>query len=278
MVDSINTNTASIAARNALGKSNKELAKVQQDLATGSLISDPSNLPGPAGVAFAISADIKTTQAAAKNIVQGEAYVQTGTGALATLQELHEQMSSLAATANNDMTLDSEALANLQLEMDALTTEVKNVVDTTKFNGVSYFTNTDAASMQIGTEGSTTLTHTHVDLTSAETYGDTAGFLDISTAVAAAAAIDTIALARTTVNTEVATLGALKSRMGFIANNLGTTIQNFSGAKAAFADTDIPAALERSQTLGALVDVAGSMMSKSLEKAGKLSELVRNAR
>jgi len=276
MVDSINTNTASIAARNALAKNNKDLAKEQQNLATGSLIADPSNLPGPAGVAFSISVDIKTTQVAAKNIVQGEAYVQTGTGALATLQELHEQMSNLAATANNDMTLDAEARANLQLEMDALQAEVENVVQTTKFNGVSYFTNTDAASMQVGTEGSTILTHTHVDLSSIETGAN--GSFDLSTSGGAQTALDNISTARTTVNTEVATLGALKSRMGFIANNLGTTIQNFSGAKAAFADTDIPAALERSQTLGALVDVAGSMMSKSLEKAGKLSELVKSAR
>ena len=276
MVDSINTNTASIAARNALAKNNKDLAKEQQNLATGSLIADPSNLPGPAGVAFSISVDIKTTQVAAKNIVQGEAYVQTGTGALATLQELHEQMSNLAATANNDMTLDAEARANLQLEMDALQAEVENVVQTTKFNGVSYFTNIDAASMQVGTEGSTILTHTHVDLSSIETGAN--GSFDLSTSGGAQTALDNISTARTTVNTEVATLGALKSRMGFIANNLGTTIQNFSGAKAAFADTDIPAALERSQTLGALVDVAGSMMSKSLEKAGKLSELVKSAR
>ena len=276
MVDSINTNTASIAARNALAKNNKDLAKEQQNLATGSLIADPSNLPGPAGVAFSISVDIKTTQVAAKNIVQGEAYVQTGTGALATLQELHEQMSNLAATANNDMTLDAEARANLQLEMDALQAEVENVVQTTKFNGVSYFTNIDAASMQVGTEGSTILTHTHVDLSSIET-GATGSF-DLSTSGGAQTALDNISTARTTVNTEVATLGALKSRMGFIANNLGTTIQNFSGAKAAFADTDIPAALERSQTLGALVDVAGAMMNKSLEKAGKLSELVKSAR
>jgi flagellin len=278
MVDSINTNTASIAARNALSRNNKELSKVQQDLATGSLIADPSNLPGPAGVAFAISADIKTTQAAAKNLVQGEAYVQTGTGALATLQELHEQMSSLAATANNDMTLDAGALTNLQLEMDALTAEAKNVVDTTKFNGVSYFTGANTFQMQVGTESSTVLSHTTTDLTSMATAGDTAGFLDITSASAAATALTTIASERVIINNEVAKLGALKSRMGFIANNLGTTIQNFSGAKAAFADTDIPAALERSQTLAALVDVSGAMMSKTLEKAGKLSELVKNMR
>ncbi|PIZ34039.1 MAG: hypothetical protein COY39_01195 [Alphaproteobacteria bacterium CG_4_10_14_0_8_um_filter_37_21] len=273
MVDSINTNTAAIAARNALAKNNKELAKQQQNLATGSLISDPSNLPGPAGVAFALSADIKTTQAAAKNIVQGEAFVQTGAGALASLQEMFEQMSSLAATANNDMTLDATAKTYLDAEYQALKTQVGNVIADTNFNGVKFFDGSAGTlDMQVGTAATEIITYDGGTALAPTATGD------ISDATNAATEVAALKADRATVSAKIAEMGALKSRMGFISNNVGTTIQNLSGAKAAFADTDIPAALERSQTLGALVDVAGAMMNKSLEKAGKLSELVKSAR
>lgn len=272
MVDSINTNTAAIAARNALAKNNKELAKQQQNLATGSLISDPSNLPGPAGVAFALSADIKTTQAAAKNIVQGEAFVQTGAGALASLQEMFEQMSSLAATANNSMTLDVDAKSYLDNEYQALKSQVAEVIANTAFNGVKYFDGVSDLTMQVGTNAVETITY----LNSAALVSTATG--DLTTSGNAVTEIAALKVDRGVVSAKIAEMGALKSRMGFISNNVGTTIQNLSGAKAAFADTDIPAALEQAQTLGALVDVAGAMMNKSLEKAGKLSELVKSAR
>ncbi|MDP2193868.1 MAG: flagellin [Alphaproteobacteria bacterium] len=269
-MDSIRTNTAATQARNAHVRNNKMLTRVQGELATGSRITDPSNLPGPAGVAFAISADIKTTKAAARNVLQGEAFIQTGTGALGVLQGILEQMADLAATANNGMTLDDAALENLQLEMDQLIAELDNVIGTTKFNGVDVLAQ-NTLKIQVGTAADTSIEFEGVDLSvatamSADIVGDAEG------------AADTIKDARLAVSTAVGNMGAIKTRLDFISRNLATTVQNLQSAQEAFADTDISDALQQAQGLTALVDIAAAMMQKTMEKPTKLAALVQNAR
>ncbi len=139
------------AYRNYMGNTNA-LSKNLEKLSSGYRINRAGDDAAGLAISEKMRAQITGLDAAQKNVQDGISLVQTAEGALQEVQDMLNRMVYLATQSANG-TYDNEVdRANLQKEVDALSTEIDRIADSSNFNGIklldgSLGMNTDAISV-----------------------------------------------------------------------------------------------------------------------------------
>jgi flagellin len=128
---------------------------------------------------------------------------------------------------------------NLQAEVTQLTSQISDILTSTKFNGVTLFSTSSAASVTITIQAGSDASNT-IDLTIAGLDGTalTASGLDVTTPTAAATTISNVDSTMTSINATRASLGAGQSRLESAVNNLTSNATNLSDARSRIEDAD----------------------------------------
>jgi len=259
----INTNTASITAQRHLTSSRAEMEQAMERLSSGKRIN--SAMDDAAGLTIAHSLDSRVTSLnmAARNANDGISLINLAEGALEEVTAMIIRMRELAIESLNG-TYSYNDRANLELEYDALASEITRISDNTFFNGISPIGTGETVTFQVGFASSDTISVSTADM-AATVLGASANASSISIAsstivassyasVATEAGLTLTRLdeALQDVDSFRARMGAVANRLQFSANNLYSRVEAQSAARSRIEDADYAvesANLARAQVL-----------------------------
>jgi flagellin len=277
MPQSILTNVPALSARRIGQVNAKELTKTQQTMASGSLVSDPSNAPSNAAIAQRLQAQTNGATVASQNAAQAESMFQLGAGAAANILEQAQRMRTLATQASNGLYTGND-VAIMSQEFEGLYAEIQREINTTSFNGVQILTPDFEAALQVG-PNTTDDDRINVEAGSLDLqtpYNSLSGALDQDTLSNNLDIVNELDQFINDVSAVVGNIGAAKAKMDVVGKNLAIFVENNTAAKAIIADADIPEQLTKAQSLNALIDVSQTILQNTAESAKKLTELVKS--
>jgi flagellin len=221
----VNTNVSSLIAQNSLDKNSVMLAQSLQRLSTGLKIN--SGADGPA--AFVISQEqqsqISGLQTAIQNTSEATSMVQTAAGGLGTINDLLNQMRSLALDSANSGVNDPNAQAANQAEVANALATIDRIATNTQF-GTKQILNGSAGLSGVSTNPNVTFIAALANVAAAGSYA-------VQIATAAAKATATTAIANTGVMAQNETITINGVNIGLTAgqnqSQVRDTINTYSG-------------------------------------------------
>ncbi|MDP4085191.1 MAG: flagellin [Bacillota bacterium] len=129
----INHNIAALNAYRNLEINNENTSKSLQKLSSGLRINSAADDAAGLAISEKMRSQIRGLEMAQRNAMDGISVVQTADGALNSTTEILQRMRELAVQSANGSNTDSDR-ANIQSEINQLTSEVNRIGNTTEFN------------------------------------------------------------------------------------------------------------------------------------------------
>jgi len=239
----INTNVNSIVAQNATNKSDRAMTKTMEKLSTGYRINKAGDDAAGLAVSTKLTAQIRGTNQAARNVSDAIALVQTADGAAKEISAIMQRMRELAVQGATE-TYSTEDLGLMDIEYQQLEAEITRIVAQTKWNKMELLDGSGGSGgagafiIQVGSDNaqSVTVSIGNLDI-AAGSLGCLSG-LDVSTQSNASSAITNIDGAFQTLATIRADYGSYMNRLESTLNNAEVFSANMSDANSRLMDTD----------------------------------------
>ncbi|GAC41330.1 flagellin and related hook-associated protein [Paenibacillus popilliae ATCC 14706] len=255
----INTNVGAINAHRNLGASNTAMGKTMEKLSSGFRINRAADDAAGLAISEKMRFQIGGMNQAMRNAQDGISLIQTAEGALTEVNSMLQRMNTLANQAATG-TYDDKDRENTQKEMNALVAEIKNIAESTNFNGIDLLKATGKVTFQIGVDNTNTLTANLANM--GATALGLAG-LSISSQAGATSALAKIASAINTVSTQRADFGAVQNRLEHTINNLGVTAENLSASESRIREADMAKEMTDFTRNQILVQAGTSMLAQA---------------
>jgi len=139
MALTVATNTGALMAQAAASSVNKEMEISMERLSTGKRINAAADDAAGVAIASRLSAEIRGTNQAIRNAMDGQALIDTAEGAHIEIESILQRMRELSVQAAND-TNDANDRTNLQSEMNQLTTEIDRISSVSSWAGQKLLT------------------------------------------------------------------------------------------------------------------------------------------
>ena len=163
----INTNTSSLIAKNAISQNERAMSQAMTRLSTGSRINSAKDDAAGLAISERMSSQISGLNMAARNANDAISLLQTAEGATKEIASMLGRMRELAVQSASD-TYTSTDRAALNLEYQALLTEMDRVAETTEWNGDKILAGADSTvttnladskslAIQVGADASQTM-------------------------------------------------------------------------------------------------------------------------
>ena len=123
-------------AQAAASSVNKDMELSMERLSTGKRINGASDDAAGVAIASRLTSEIRGTNQAIRNAMDGQALIDTAEGAHQEIENILQRMRELAVQGANDTNSTADRTA-LQAEMDALTSEIDRIAETTSWAGIS---------------------------------------------------------------------------------------------------------------------------------------------
>ena len=243
----VNTNIGSLVAANHARSTQNDLEQAMERLSSGKRVNGAADDAAGVSISSRMTAQIRGLNQSVRNANDGISLAQTAEGALIEVENMLQRMRELAVQAATD-TAKAEDRDYLNLEYQALETEIDRIRDATQFNETDLFDGTTATSFTLQI-GYTTDSEDSITLSIA-TFGSMSG--DIDDVNGATTAIGSIDTALGVIRNERATLGATINRLNYSVDNLSNIAMNTEAARSRIVDADFAtesAALARAQIL-----------------------------
>ena len=239
----VNTNINSIIAQNATNKSDRAMTKTMEKLSTGFRINKSGDDAAGLAVSTKMTAQIRGTNQAARNISDAIALVQTADGATKEISAIMQRMRELAVQGATE-TYSTDDLALMDTEYQQLEAEIQRIVDQTKWNKMELLDGSGGSGgagaflIQVGSDNGQFMTVSigNLDI-AAGSLGCLSG-LDVSSQANASAAITNIDGAFENLATIRADYGSYMNRLSHSLNNAEVFSANMSDANSRLLDTD----------------------------------------
>ncbi|WAH53716.1 lateral flagellin LafA [Pseudescherichia vulneris] len=162
---SINTNAASMAAVNAINKSNASLSQSMERLATGKRINSSADDAAGKQIANRMQTQSDGMAMAQRNIADATAMLQTADGMFDEMNDILGRMDELATQASNGTYSDDDRAA-MQSEFDELGQEMSDMLQNTTNGGTNLFnksenglfTSASGVTFQVGSQSTDQIT------------------------------------------------------------------------------------------------------------------------
>ena len=175
----INTNVKALMAQQSMTVSNRDMSKAMEQLSTGKRINSASDDSAGLAISERMTAQIRGLNQAVRNSNDAISMLETAEGAMVEVTSMMQRMRELAVQSSSD-TNSTDDRANLDLEFQALSTEITRIRNTTQFNGTDLLNGASAFTFQIGTDASETMSVTIADIAGAAGTDGTAIGSDLS--------------------------------------------------------------------------------------------------
>ena len=153
----VNTNIASMNAHRSLVHSARDLQTAMERLSSGKKINSSADDAAGFAIAERMTAQVRGLNMAAKNANDGlamMAVIENSTNQISEILQRVRELAVQAATGTNS----SSDKQNLQLEADALLSEIDRVAFSTTYNGMSILDGSqETLSVQVGVNDADTI-------------------------------------------------------------------------------------------------------------------------
>jgi flagellin len=176
MALTVATNTGALMAQAAASSVNKEMELSMERLSTGKRINGASDDAAGVAIASRLTSEIRGTNQAIRNAMDGKALIDTAEGAHAEVENILQRMRELAVQASNDTNSASDRTM-LQEEFDQLSTEIDRISAATTWAGQDLLNGTGGDgsgvfNFQIGSSATSGTDNIEVTFGSLATSGD----------------------------------------------------------------------------------------------------------
>ncbi len=229
----INTNTMAASAQRNLGKSAGSLAKSIERLSSGLRINRAGDDAAGLVISQKLRAETSGLKQSVRNAQDGISFAQTAEGALDEVGVALNRMRDLVVQARNG-TQDSDSVAAIQAEYNALHAEISRINDSTEFAGKAVFNQaggTTAIAFQVGNGDSDQISISIGDYDATE--------LDVVETVTDAGVLAKLDGAISTISTARGGLGAAQNRLESTVRNLSVTAENLAASESRIRDVDV---------------------------------------
>lgn len=229
-------NMTSMNANRQLGITVNNQAKSTEKLSSGYKVNRAGDDAAGLTISEKMRSQIRGLNKASTNAEDGISLIQTAEGALNEAHEILQRMNELATQAANDTNTTSDRAA-IKKEIDALTSEINRIAETTQFNTMGLLSgNFTEKQLQVGAlEGQT------ISISISSMNANSLGIvgLAVSSNTTAGSAMTKIQAAISKVSAQRSALGALQNRLEHTVKNLDTTAENTQAAESRIRDTDM---------------------------------------
>lgn len=237
-------NMTALNANRQLGITNTNLAKSTEKLSSGYRVNRAADDAAGLSISEKMRGQIRGLNQASTNAQDGTSLIQTAEGALNEIHSVLQRMRELTVQASNDtyVTADRQAI---QLEVNALTSEINRIADQTEFNTMKLLDGTFASkSLQVGANASQMIKF-GIQTMSAKGLGVdvmNSKIWKTSTKITGSGitkSITTVNSALTQVSLQRSKLGALQNRLEHTIANADNTAENLQSAESRIRDVDM---------------------------------------
>ncbi len=272
----VNTNTSSIAAQRAISETTRNQESTLHKLASGSRIVKSSDDAAGMAISEKLKADIRSTQQANRNALDGVSMIQVAEGGLSETQNILIRLRELSIQSASDTVGDTER-GYTDMEYQHLKEEIQRISDSTKFNGISLLNGEgDPLEFQVGLH--------NVEQNDRIVYhpgniDSTAESLTIDGISAASQedaqnALENIDAAIEMVSGQRANLGALQNRLTSSSRNLEVSNENLSAANSRIRDVDFAIETAENAKLNVLSSAGTSVLAQANSKGRNVMQLI----
>ena len=241
MALAIATNNAALNAAASASSVNRDMETSMARLSSGKRINSASDDAAGVALSSRLSAEIRGTDQAIRNSLDGQALIDTAEGAHKEIENILQRMREVAVQSAND-TNNGQDRTNLQAEMDAMITEIDRIAGTTTWAGEQLMDEATGTTFSFQV-GSATGTKNQIVVTlesmNATKLGVMKTAIDLETNMTSRlASIHEVDHAIEKVNNQRSELGAVSNRLNHTVNNLTNISSNLSAAKGGIEDAD----------------------------------------
>ena len=136
MALAIATNNAALNAAASASSVNRDMETSMARLSTGKRINSASDDAAGVAISSRLSAEIRGTDQAIRNSLDGQALIDTAEGAHKEIENILQRMREVAVQSSND-TNNAQDRQNLQAEMNAMSAEIDRIAGTTTWAGAN---------------------------------------------------------------------------------------------------------------------------------------------
>jgi flagellin len=239
------------------------VSKNMEKLSSGFRINRAGDDAAGLSISEKMRSQIRGLEQATRNAQDGISYIQTAEGALTEVSSMLTRAKELMVQKANT-TYSTEDIANINAEIGSLGDEIKNIIDTTQFNGKDVFTS--SVTVAISHDASSTMT----------IAGATDVVADLSTAqLGSGTSIADLETMIDTVNTQRAVYGSQQNRLEHTINNLGTTSENLVAAESRIRDVDMASEMMEMTKNNILAQAAQAMIAQANQQPQSVLQLLR---
>ena len=253
-------NLTAMNANRQLGISTDSLAKSTEKLSSGYRINRAGDDAAGLAISEKMRSQIRGLDQASTNAQDGISLIQVAEGALNETHSILQRMNELATQAANDTntTIDRNSI---QLEINALTSEIDRIQSTTQFNTMNLIDGSfSGKNLQVGS-----LSGQRIEIKISNMNASSLGVsgLQMSSFSAAGLAMKKVQSAIDIVSDQRAYLGALQNRLEHTIANLDTTSENTSAAESRIRDVDMAEEMVTYSNTNILAQAGQSMLAQA---------------
>jgi len=267
----INTNVSALYSQNALKTNTRSMNTAMEQLSTGTRINSAKDDAAGLAISQNMTSVIRGLNMAVRNLNDGVNMIQTADGAMIEQTNMLQRMRELAVQASNGTNSPAQT-TYLNVEFQALVTQIGSISSQTTWNGMNLMNATSTFSFQSGASSGQTIS---VVVTSMGTSSLGISTASISSASAAATSIATLDTAMNSINSQRAKLGAGINRMAYAADNLTNVSANTTASRSAIMDTDYALATTQLAKNQIIQQAATAMLAQANQQPSAVMALLK---
>jgi flagellin len=247
-------------ANRQLGVTTSAQAKATEKLSSGYKINRAADDAAGLTISEKMRSQIRGLTQASANAQDGISAVQTAEGALAEVEDMLQRMNELAVKAKNDTNTTEDRTA-IQKEINALTSEITRVKDSTEFNTQNLLNGSfTGKNLQVGAHSQNTI---KISISAMDASSLGVGSLSVTSAAGAGSAINSISGAIKKVSEQRSALGAVQNRLEHTIKNLDNVVENTTAAESQIRDTDMASQMVEYSKNNILAQAGQSMLAQA---------------
>ena len=280
----IQNNVEAFNAHRTLTATSTQASKSMEKLSSGYRINRASDDAAGLAMSEKMRGQIGGLAQAQRNAQDGISLVQTAEGSLSEVHNMLQRVRDLKVQHSTG-TLSTDDQSAIESEIGQIGSEIKSIVDNTKFNGNKLLDST-GFKFQVGANDGETISTGAVSLSGAVGTAGTGGLSElmaISDAATAKTALSTGALSTVAgidnavknVSNVRGNLGAIQNRLESRLNNLASYQENLTASESRIRDVDMAAEMTKFTKLGILQQAGTSMLAQANQAPQGVLSLLR---
>lgn len=272
----INTNVSALYSQNAMKTNARAMSTVMEQLSTGTRVNSAKDDAAGLAIGQNMTSQIRGMNMAVRNINDGINMLQTAEGAMIEQTNMLQRMRELAVQAATG-TLSNVQRGYLDLEYQALATQINKITNETKWNDQSLLTGTGGTlsgtfTYQVGQSSGNTIAVTISSMSITSLGLSALGIVDVS---GSTGTIASVGAALEKINVQRAALGAAINQLAYAADNVTNIASNTTQSRSTIMDTDYALATTQLAKAQIIQQAATAMLAQANQQPQGVMALLK---